>query len=92
MSDDTHRRAHELAEQAAAAIGKGLKNVQLVLPRHANGSRRMVVFKKPRLYGEVCCENADGRTVVWVDALSLLAWLAATGLVKVETQVKEASP
>lgn len=53
--------------------------------RVTNCGRRMVVFKKPRLYGEVCGENADGRTVVWVNAIELLAWLAAAGFVKVET-------
>jgi hypothetical protein len=77
--------ATELAQSAADAIGKGLRNVMLVLPLRATGGRRMVVFKKPRLYGEVACENADGRTCVWVDAMDLLAWLAAAGLVKVAT-------
>jgi hypothetical protein len=75
----------ELAQAAADALAKGLQNVQLVLPRSASGRRRMVVFKKPRIYGEVCCENADGRTVVWVDALDLLAYLAAAGLIEVRT-------
>jgi hypothetical protein len=38
------------------------------------------------LMGEVCSENADGHTVVWVDALDLLAWLAAYAGVRVETK------
>ncbi len=75
----------ELAQKCGDAIGKGLENVQLVLPRPATGRRNMVVFSKPRLMGEVCCENADGRTVVWVKALDLLAWLASQGLVTVKT-------
>lgn len=53
----------ELATAAADALGKNLENVQLVLPRPANGRARMVVFGKPRLYGEVACENAEGHAV-----------------------------
>jgi hypothetical protein len=38
------------------------------------------------LWGEACCENADGHTVVWVDAVDLLAWLAAYAGVRVATR------
>jgi len=73
-----------LARAASEALAKGLDNVMLVLPRRATGGRRMVVFARPRLYGEVACETPDGRTTVWVDAADLLAWLASQGLVRVE--------
>lgn len=76
--------AAELAQRCADALEQGLKSVQLVVPRRSTGARRMVVIPKPRLYGEVCCETADGHTVVWVDAAALLALLAAAKLVKVE--------
>jgi hypothetical protein len=38
------------------------------------------------LWGEPCCENSAGHTVVWVDAVELLAWLAAYAGVRVETR------
>jgi hypothetical protein len=50
----------------------------------------MVVFKKPRLTGEVLCEtqteNGMIHTVVLVDPVDVLAWLASQGLVKVVAQ------
>jgi hypothetical protein len=75
----------EMAQACAEAIGKGLK-LQLVLPRKATGRLRMRLFGRTGPLAEVACENADGRTVVWVDPLDLLAYLAANGLVKVETK------
>jgi hypothetical protein len=74
----------ELAKKCKSTIDNGLEYVMLVLPRRAGNRARMVVFSKPRLYGERCCENADGHAVVSVKALDLLAWLAATGMIKVE--------
>lgn len=78
----------ELALMCKKAIEAGRENVQLVLPRRAGGGRRVVVFKKPRLYGELCCENSKNEAVVLVNAIDLLAWLAATGLVAVDAQWK----
>jgi hypothetical protein len=77
----------ELAKKCKDTIDRGLEHVQLVLPRKTRRrgyGLRVVVFSKPRLYGELCCENADGHAVVFVKALDLLAWLAATGAIKVE--------
>lgn len=84
-------RANELAAAAQKAIEAGLKHVMLTLPRECGGRRRMVVFPKPRLYGEVASET-NGHTNVWVDAIDLLAWLAAMGLVEVHARVKEPAP
>jgi hypothetical protein len=72
----------EMAQACAEAVEKGLK-VQLVLPRKATGRRYMRLFGRRGPLGEVACENGDGHTVVWVDPLDLLAWLAAQGLVNV---------
>lgn len=66
----------ELVSKCKSAMEQGLNHVQLVLPRATTGGRRMVVFKKPRLYGEVCRENRDGHAVVFVNIIELLAWLA----------------
>lgn len=78
----------ELAEKCAEAIGKNLKHVQLVIPRRAGRSARVKVLGGTKgvgiVWGELCCENADGRAVVWVDAVDLLAWLAAYAGVRVE--------
>lgn len=78
---------NELAAQCGEAINKGLENVQLVLPRRGTGRHRMRVFGgkgQKSIFGEVACENADGNTVVWVNAIELLAYLAAAGLVVVK--------
>lgn len=82
MSPDT------LAGAASCALARGLERVQLVVPRPCTGRRRMRVLggSKGRrtLWGEVCCENCYGHTVVYVDAVDLLAWLAAYAGVKVK--------
>ena len=79
---------HELAQVAADNIAQGLRT-QLVIPRRAGGSRRVKVLGGKdgvkTLWGELCCENSDSKAVVWVDSISLLAWLAAYAGVKVET-------
>lgn len=81
--------AHELALYAANRLACGLERAQLVVPRPCTGRRRMRVLGGTKgvktLWGEPCCENADGHTVVWVDAVDLLAWLAAYAGVRVET-------
>lgn len=73
--------AGTLAKAASEAIARGLERVQLVVPRPCTGRRRMRVLGGKgglkTLWGEPCCENADGHTVVWVSAVDLLAWLAA---------------
>jgi len=80
--------ADELARAAAASLAQGLDCVQLVVARPCTGRRRMRVLGGTKgvkvLWGEVCCENSDGHTVVWVDAVDLLAWLAAYAGVRVE--------
>jgi hypothetical protein len=81
--------ADALAQAAADRLSRGLERVQLVVPRPCTGARRMRVLGgtdgRKALMGEVCGENADGHTVVWVDAVDLLAWLAAYEGVRVET-------
>lgn len=79
----------ELAEAAARAIEAGQEHVLVTVPRTCRGSRRMVVFKQPRLTGEVACVSPSGHTALWVDAMSLLAWLAAAGLIRVEARFEE---
>lgn len=83
-------KAGELAWLAEGVLGRGLTKLQLVVPRPCTGRRRMRVLGGTKgvkaLMGEVACENADGHTVVWVDAVDLLAWLAAYAGVKVETK------
>lgn len=78
------------AQSAEASLALGLERVQLVVPRPCTGRRRMRVLGGKggikALMGEVCSENSDGHTVVWVDALDLLAWLAAYAGVRVETK------
>jgi hypothetical protein len=85
----TPATADELAKAAADRLSRGLERVQLVVPRPCTGARRMRVLGetdgRKALMGEVCGENADGHTVVWVDAVDLLAWLAAYEGVRVET-------
>lgn len=80
--------AHELARAAADRLARGLERVQLVVPRPCTGRRRMRALGgrdgRKTLWGEVCGENADGHTVVWVCAVDLLAWLAAYEGVRVE--------
>lgn len=77
-----------LAKAASGALARGLERVQLVVPSRVTGGRRKRVLGGFRgqkiLWGEVCCENADGHTVVWVDAVDLLAWLAVYAGVRVE--------
>jgi hypothetical protein len=79
----------DLAQKAADAASKGLRT-QLVIPRRAGGSSRVKVLGGSKgvkvLWGELCCENADGKAVVWVDSIDLLAWLAAYAGVKVEVK------
>jgi len=82
--------ADELARFAANRLSQGLDRVQLVVPRSCTGRRRMRVLGGDKgvkvLWGEICCENADGHTVVWVDAVDLLAWLAAYAGIRVEAK------
>jgi hypothetical protein len=84
----TPATAGALAQAASAAIARGLERVQLVVAKPCTGRRRMRALGGYNgvkiLWGEVCCENADGHTVVWVDAISLLAWLAVYAGVRVE--------
>lgn len=74
----------ELAKAAVEAINKGLKSVQLVLPRKATGRRHMRLFGRSGPLCEVACENANGEVVVWAPAMDVLAYLAATGLIEVK--------
>jgi hypothetical protein len=78
-----------MASKAAETISQGLEFMAVVLPRRIGNSRRMVVLSAPgmkRVYGEPACENSDGRTVVYVSAMDVLAWLAAAELVDVRTK------
>jgi hypothetical protein len=85
----TPATADELAKAAADRLARGLYLVQIVVPRPCTGRRRMRVLGgtggRKTLWGEVCCENSDRHTVVYVDAVELLAWLAAYEGVRVET-------
>lgn len=92
----------QLANECVAAIERAAKHevkpfLRLTLPRPCRGARHMVVFPKPRLTGEVLCETEgdDGKsvhTVVLVDPISVLAWLAAQGLVKVDVAGPNGTP
>lgn len=81
--------ADELARAAADRLARGLKFVQLVVSRPCNGRLKTRVLGGANgvktLWGETGCENSDGHTVVYVDAVDLLAWLAAYAGVRVET-------
>jgi hypothetical protein len=70
----------QMAKDAALAIQGGTR-MTLVLPR----PWRNRPLKFPR--GELLCENSNGCNVYSFDPLRVLAWLAANGLVKVETKV-----
>jgi hypothetical protein len=80
----------ELATAAQAALERGLERVQVVVPRPISGSRRVRVLGGRKgqgiVWGEPCCEDSDGYAVVWVDAIDILAWLAAYAGVKVEVE------
>ena len=84
----------ELARECASAIERaGQLNIKpflrLTLPRWSRGARNMVVFPKPRLLGEVLCEGGtedSPHTVVLVDPIQVLAWLASQKLVVVEVK------
>jgi hypothetical protein len=75
----------QMAKDAAAAIQAGT-NMTLVLPRPWKNRPP----KFPR--GELLCENSNGQNVYSYDPIKVLAWLAAMGLVKVETKVVEQPP
>lgn len=81
----------ELAVTAGDAIRRGVKSFPIVLSRRASRgrsfTRRVVVFNRPRLYGEVATETSDGRAVVYVEAIQILAWLAAAGLIQVDAEL-----
>jgi predicted ATP-grasp superfamily ATP-dependent carboligase len=72
----------EMAIAAAIAMQGGTR-MTMVLPR----PWRNRPPKFPR--GELLCENSDGRNVYSFDPMRVLAWLAANGLVKVETKVQK---
>lgn len=72
------------AINSATEIGMPIEdaNVLLVLPKgwkkpQGRFPKRVIAQQKP-----------DGSRVVYIKAMSLLAWLAANGLVRVETKVK----
>jgi hypothetical protein len=65
----------DIEAKATDTLARGLQKFAVVLRRPATGRRRMVVFRNPRLYGEVACENGDGHAVVYVDAAEMLAWI-----------------
>lgn len=67
-----------MAKEAAAASNAG-QRMTLVRPK---GSRLPPKF--PR--GELLCENHDGSRVYSYDPLKVLAWLAASGLIKVKVE------
>ena len=69
-----------MATDAAEAMAAGTR-MTLVLGRGAN-----MPPKFPR--GELLCENFDGTRCYSYDPLKVLAWLSATGLVKVEAKLK----
>lgn len=85
-TDGDRRAATDLAQAASKALLEGRDWVNITVPARARSrasSSQVVVFRRPRLMGELLCENDQGRMVVQVNATSLLAWLAAQGLVEV---------
>lgn len=76
----------ELAEQCVKAMnfwkGEAEKaTITITLPK---GWKRPPKF--PR--GELLCVNPGGERVYSLNAMNVLAWLAANGLVNVETKVQ----
>jgi hypothetical protein len=70
----------KMAACAAEALADGTR-MTLVRVRGAN-----MPPKFPR--GELLCENFEGTRCYSYDPLKVLAWLSATGLVKVESTLK----
>ena len=69
----------QIAKDAASAIQAG---TWMTLVR---GRGHKMPPKFPR--GELLCQNSDGRNVYRYNPVKVLAWLAANGLVRVETSV-----
>ena len=69
---------HELLALADEAEARQLQRFYAVVPRPCSGYLRMKVA--PGLYGEVCTETADRRTVVLIAVADARAWLRRRGL------------
>jgi len=78
----------ELAAQCAKAIEGGWEHVQLVIPGHTRGSRVRLdrVTRRKCPMGEHVCD-LENATLAAFNAIEVLAWLAANGLVVVEVEV-----
>ena len=70
----------QMAAEAAIAIAGGTRMTMV----RKRGMKMPPKF--PR--GELLCENHEGRHVYSYDPLRVLAWLSATGLVKVTATTK----
>lgn len=62
----------------------GLSRIALVLPRRPGRSERMRMSGPGSPLGEIACVNTAGHTVCYFDAIDVLAWLSARGLVNIE--------
>ena len=78
----------ELAAQCAEAIEGGWEHVQLVIPGHARGNKVRLdrVTRRKCPMGEHVCD-LENATLAAFNAIEVLAWLAANGLVVVEVEV-----
>jgi hypothetical protein len=59
----------EIQAAIAERRANGCEQIMLVLDRPAGRGRHMRVA--PGVLGEIACENADGRAVVWVQIAKL---------------------
>lgn len=64
----------QLLDAAVNQLNNGRDWLRLELNRPASGSRMMVALEKPRVKGEVLCENHKGNAVVLVKASEVLKW------------------
>lgn len=79
----------EMAKACTDALGRGLDKVLFVVPGPRNGPTGRAIrldrtSRKKCPMGEVANWQDDPpRTVAYFDAIEVLAWLAARGLIKV---------
>lgn len=85
-------RPRDLAQQCADVLAQGLSRVSLVIPGGPPRGHRIRLDRTSRRkcpMGEVMNWQDDPpRTVASFDALDVLAWLAANGLVRVDARVR----
>lgn len=66
-----------LLDAAVNQLSEGRDWLRLVLDKPVGNGKHMIVLQKPRVKGEVLCENSDGKAVVLVKATDVLRWCEA---------------